>query len=693
MFLEIDIHSTSKNITKSLIDSKIDDTEADKAVEENLIATLVTTLKTIADSNGYNEEVGFVIKMDTEKEMPELFKKSPLNLTGTQYYIRWSYLEEHFINKNLFYKIKEGGKEIISPRMDSNDLMINYDPFIISGDPGMCLLPLDKWAFSQVRINEFYVIPGPFAEAPIETEHGKRFHFSNILLNLEFVYTTYTNSKSLNDFLRTMLDSISDACGNYWEFSYQIDEDNPDIISVVDYKTVTPNKINPFVFRVNKKNSILTDVTLNTEVPGELKSIMMLGVNREENESSPINKTNGQQSNNEYNFYGHNIKNLALGGEYTPIKASKEDIGEEKVQSFNASDADWTVIDYIQALNQDIQRVYGYSLFGSKGASEENTNNLKNSLKKYVSDVIANSEYSLPDIPPGTSATDIWNAFQQNLNAANTKNKTSNDKSFTLIPLKLSFSLDGIGGLKFGNALHIDYLPTRYLNKAFFQITNVSHTISPGSWKTTVETIMSINNNSIAANMQPNNNFRTFNNESTATQEEIITPVETSTYETDDFHSANSRCNEHNNKGILDLHPDIKPMVRSFINQVEDKLKISVRITINSDGGYRSFATQTKLYNQGRTTPGNIVTYATAGQSFHNYGLAIDIYNDTNKTANISTDIAAIAQSLGFEWGGVWEEGKDIPHFQMTFGYTWQQLLNKHNKKEWDEEAPGYVKL
>lgn len=40
--------------------------------------------------------------------------------------------------------------------------------------------------------------------------------------------------------------------------------------------------------------------------------------------------------------------------------------------------------------------------------------------------------------------------------------------------------------------------------------------------------------------------------------------------------------------------------------------------------GYRSFAEQTKLYNQGRRTEGDIVTRSKPGLSFHNYGLASD---------------------------------------------------------------------
>ena len=39
---------------------------------------------------------------------------------------------------------------------------------------------------------------------------------------------------------------------------------------------------------------------------------------------------------------------------------------------------------------------------------------------------------------------------------------------------------------------------------------------------------------------------------------------------------------------------------------------------------YRSFAEQQATYNQGRTLPGNIVTWALPGQSAHNYLPSLD---------------------------------------------------------------------
>ncbi|MFB4260529.1 peptidoglycan-binding protein [Shouchella clausii] len=104
-------------------------------------------------------------------------------------------------------------------------------------------------------------------------------------------------------------------------------------------------------------------------------------------------------------------------------------------------------------------------------------------------------------------------------------------------------------------------------------------------------------------------------------------------------------------------------------------------INVQISSGYRSYAEQTKLYNQGRTTPGNIVTNARAGYSNHNFGVAIDYFltnHDGSKavwTVNAQwRRVAAIGKQLGFSWGGDWTSFKDYPHLEMTGGLTTAQM-------------------
>jgi len=63
----------------------------------------------------------------------------------------------------------------------------------------------------------------------------------------------------------------------------------------------------------------------------------------------------------------------------------------------------------------------------------------------------------------------------------------------TILPIKVSLSIHGISSLIPGDLFRIDYLPQKYREYVYFQITKVSHDISSSTWTTTLETVMRLN--------------------------------------------------------------------------------------------------------------------------------------------------------------------------------------------------------
>lgn len=138
------------------------------------------------------------------------------------------------------------------------------------------------------------------------------------------------------------------------------------------------------------------------------------------------------------------------------------------------------------------------------------------------------------------------------------------------------------------------------------------------------------------------------------------------------------------------LHPIVEEKSRELVEAAEE---IGINIIITD--GFRSFEEQDILYQQGRSTDGNIVTYAEGGESYHNYGLAIDfalqlddgsvvwdIVRDDNDNGEPDWfEVADIGKELGFDWGGDWLRFKDYPHLEMTFGLSIREL-----KKGWRPE-------
>lgn len=81
---------------------------------------------------------------------------------------------------------------------------------------------------------------------------------------------------------------------------------------------------------------------------------------------------------------------------------------------------------------------------------------------------------------------------------------------------------------------------------------------------------------------------------------------------------------------------------------------------------YRSQERQKYLYEQGRTRPGNIVTWTL--DSNHKSRLAWDIAVSPPQSlydVAILNRVGDIARKLGITWGGVWSAKIDRPHFEV----------------------------
>ncbi|CAB5217005.1 D-alanyl-D-alanine carboxypeptidase [uncultured Caudovirales phage] len=133
---------------------------------------------------------------------------------------------------------------------------------------------------------------------------------------------------------------------------------------------------------------------------------------------------------------------------------------------------------------------------------------------------------------------------------------------------------------------------------------------------------------------------------------------------------------------IKTSHPKLRDELEKDYIECNNLLPKGVRLRFAYV--YRSIEEQNKLFAQRPK-----VTNARGGQSIHNYGLAFDIVilkdkdnNGTFETASFDVDeywmqVVSYFKLKGWEWGGDWKSFKDKPHFQKTFGHTWQTLSKK----------------
>ncbi|MFX3635301.1 MAG: M15 family metallopeptidase [Candidatus Pristimantibacillus sp.] len=134
---------------------------------------------------------------------------------------------------------------------------------------------------------------------------------------------------------------------------------------------------------------------------------------------------------------------------------------------------------------------------------------------------------------------------------------------------------------------------------------------------------------------------------------------------------------------ITALHPIVAAKEAELIAATK-KIGITILIT----DSVRTNEEQDALYERGRSQDGAVVTNVRGGESYHNYGLAIDFalrtkedkviwdleYDGNGNSKADWMEVVAIAKKLGFTWGGDWKNFRDYPHLQMDFGYSIREL-------------------
>lgn len=142
------------------------------------------------------------------------------------------------------------------------------------------------------------------------------------------------------------------------------------------------------------------------------------------------------------------------------------------------------------------------------------------------------------------------------------------------------------------------------------------------------------------------------------------------------------------------LHPSLRDEMTEIINKINKTLKSGAEVRIIQ--GLRGKDDQNLLYSYGRTKPGPRITNIQFGQSYYNFGLAVDIALlvdgkvinwdlksswDNDKVTDWM-ECVDIFDSYGWKWGGNWKSLKDYSHFEKTFDYACNDLLIKYNKRD-----------
>jgi peptidoglycan L-alanyl-D-glutamate endopeptidase CwlK len=126
---------------------------------------------------------------------------------------------------------------------------------------------------------------------------------------------------------------------------------------------------------------------------------------------------------------------------------------------------------------------------------------------------------------------------------------------------------------------------------------------------------------------------------------------------------------------LVDRLAGVQPALRAKVERILAAM-LALGYPMFVVSGNRTLAEQQKLYAQGRTAPGKIVTNCdgVARKSNHQDGRAVDCaFVDDPLTAKIETwdekqpweVYGTMAEALGLTWGGRWKSPVDKPHIEL----------------------------
>jgi len=413
----------------------------------------------------------FTIKLPAPKDNPDATTVDRPEIT----YIRFKEFIE-FINK--FFSIKDkDDKEIIKFELPTR-VKADYNQF--STDVKTCLIInqgfLDYNGIEQLKKNKFgpenslikndtllkYPWVSPINSTNEELSQEYYGNLKNVFISVNCIYNAYVNNKtSLLNFIQAILDDINRSIGSINSFSTLIDPDDSSLARIIDINYVEPSKnqdeksifgLKEEEFEIFNNKCILTNIQISSEIPNSMQTSIAIG-------ASQGSSNDVSENTNPYNAFSLGITDRLLKDRYvgTPIDPNKE------IENYKRQ---------LEVLSQCFLWSDDYFSI-AQGNSE-----LESSLRNYINWVRKNTIYP----------TEAGGA---------------------IIPLKLSFEIEGISGIQIGQRFGIPsrILPSSYrasdgTPKVGFIVTEMSHKIDNNRWITKVSALMYVLESKVLLDMQ-----------------------------------------------------------------------------------------------------------------------------------------------------------------------------------------------
>ena len=317
-----------------------------------------------------------------------------------------------------------------------------------------------------------------------------RIPIREIFINVDMIVKAFESNSDVKKVLQEILDELNKEADGLFDWRLKQGETDAEIeIIDANYTISTENeniKIedNPyFTFQVQSPNSMIRDYNLEFKLPsgniGNMYAIQGLGVGDTLFSTRP-----DVQEAVATGCLDKDLLKIIFEPDLGNYRA-KQLLDEPRVNS-----EEFNVFREVDSLfNSNVYKI----------STTERPELIKDIGVESLSDASALTYVS--DKQPKLTSNELMRVSDENLEAAGFKvaktfkeyykykiNSKVQDKIPNLLPYNLTLTIFGMSSLQVGDTFKVDYLPKRYVDNTYLQITKVSHDIGPGGWFTTLDT-------------------------------------------------------------------------------------------------------------------------------------------------------------------------------------------------------------
>jgi len=398
-----------------------------------------------------------------------------LNTKKPQYYLRFGFLLA-YIKNYILPRVKIGSEHNDNPPIFDidDDTFSNHMfslPNQISLDPRVCIVRNDSFYVGTSTPTQVYSNLYLFREKDNGTSANENAAYPmNIYLNFNFIIESLATDErgdvNTFEFLKSICDGLNKALGGINNLEPIIDETS-NILRIVDTTPIPGYSTNP------SQKYILQLYGYNTDIKTKIGGGTSFGI--------------------DISYTSNFVRKVDLKTAITPEFATMITVGATAggyVKGVEATAFSKWNVGLTDRFKDEFEPGNIASIKPVGGVDEAESNY----GEKIIIDGVV-KRYGLTNFTPGSMefSDDV---IEGNISIGTeyfkyliAKNKSSSGGTIGFIPFKISFTMDGLSGIKIYNKLNVDtrFLPKAYGDNLDLIVTGISHKLANNDWETDIE--------------------------------------------------------------------------------------------------------------------------------------------------------------------------------------------------------------